>query len=134
MKYRIAVALFALYALSDSFVAAQQPSDQPLVTSGPSLRIAQTNKPNCPNVVINLPKHKVSRDELDNKLSKNFKWDPDCVAKKVGLYNQSIDGLEKRLSSKDCDATLTQTNVQQLIATYQHSYDTIVAMQCRHPK
>jgi hypothetical protein len=76
MKYRVAVAALAIYTIA--FSAAAQPSSDQRSDKWGSLRLAQ-NK--CPAVIISFPPHKVSRDELDNKLSKNFKWDKDCVAR-----------------------------------------------------
>ncbi len=107
MKYRTAAAVLAISTVAFS-AAAQQSSDQRSDKWG-SLRLAQ-NK--CPAVSITLPPHKISRDELDNKLPKNVKWNKDCVARFVGLYNDSIDAMQTKLHSPTCDPKLTQRFVE----------------------
>jgi hypothetical protein len=128
MEYRIVVAAFALSTIAFS-AAAQQPSDQRPDKSG-VLRLAQSK---CPAVSITFPSHKISRDELDNKLPKNFKWDKDCVAKMVGLYNDALDELHGHFYSPKCDAKFTQLYFEQHIKEYRDLYDKNLKEVCRHP-
>jgi len=130
MKCVTVVAAFALSAIASS-VAAQQPVDQRSDRAG-LVRVADNKK--CPSVIINFPKHTIARDELDNKLPKNIKWDQACVAKNVGLYNQSLDDLGKKLDSPTCDPNLTQHNVEVLLKDYKESYDRIVPQFCKLSK
>lgn len=120
---------FALSTIAFS-VAAQQSHDQ-RSDEWESLRLAQA-KPKCPSVHVNLP-HKVSTDELQNKLSKSYKWDASSVAHAVGQFNDSVSWLEKKLQSPTCDSTLTQTYVQQLITNYTNNYNRAVTTNCQHP-
>ena len=76
MKYRIAVGIVAISTIA--FSAASQQSSVQQSNKWEFTRLAQ-NK--CRTVIVSLPSHKISRDELDNKLSKQFKWNKDCVAR-----------------------------------------------------
>jgi hypothetical protein len=128
MKHRVAIAVAAISTIAFS-AAAQQSSDQ-RSNKWRSLRLAQ-NK--CSAIIVSIPSHKISRDELDNKLSKNFKWNKDCVARLVGIYNNDLDEIQAQLHSPKCDPTLTQRYVEHKIKEAKDLYDSAVNEACRHP-
>jgi hypothetical protein len=128
MKFRVAVAAVAISTIAFS-AAAQQSSDQRSNKWG-SLRLAQIK---CTAVIVTFPSHKISRDEVDNKLSKNFKWNIDCVARIVGIYNRDLDEIQAKLHSSKCDPSVTQHYVEQKIKEARFLYDGAVNDACRHP-
>lgn len=128
MKYRIAVGIVAISTIAFS-AAAQQSSVQQSNKWG-FTRLAQ-NK--CTTVIVSLPSHKISRDELDNKLSKKFKWNKDCVARLVGIFNRDLDEIQAKLHSPKCDPSVTQHYVEQQIKEAKWVYDSSVIEACRHP-
>ena len=129
MKYKIAVAAFAVSIIAFS-AAAQQPSDR-RPNEGSPLRLAQA-KP-CPSVHFVFPKRKDAQAELSGPLSKDHKWDKDCVAHIVGTFNLAVDKEEQKLKSAKCDPNLTQAQVEQDIANYTKHYDIAIKLQCQHP-
>ena len=66
-------------------------------------------------------------------MSKDYKWDKDCVARIVGTFNLAIDKEEQKLKSTKCDPGLTQAQVEQDIANYTKHYDIAIKLQCQHP-
>ena len=128
MKHIVALATVAISTIAFS-AAAQQSSDQQSNKSG-FPRLAQ-NK--CTAVIVTFPSHKISRDELDNKLPKNFKWNNDCVARLVGIYNRDLDEIQAKLHSPKCDPGVTQHYVEQQIKEAKWVYDSSVIEACRHP-
>ena len=121
MKFMITVAACLISAISFSAVA-QEASDQPSDKWG-ALRLAQ-NK--CTAIIVTLPSHKISRDELDNKLPKNIKWNPNCVALLVGIYNRDLDDIAAKLHSPKCDPTITQSYIESQIRGAKRMYDELV--------
>jgi len=97
--------------------------------NGAALRLAQNDK--CPAVSLNFPSHKISRDELDNKLPKNIKWNKDCIPTYVRLYNDALDALRARLHSPKCDPKLTQRYFESQIKELQEIYLKDVNEACR---
>jgi hypothetical protein len=128
MQYITAIAACAISTIAFS-AAAHQPSDQQ--TNKMSFLQLAENK--CPALDVNLPWHKKVKDELDNNLSKKFRWEYDCVVKLVGQYNAYLDQLQARLHSQKCDPQLTQKNVELWIKENKESYDKNVVYHCSHP-
>jgi hypothetical protein len=124
MRYMIAAAL-VISVISFS-AAAQDPPSQRSDKSG-SLRLAEAK---CPQIIVSMPQHKISRDEVDNKLPKNIKWNPDCVALVVGIYNRDLDGIEKLLHAPKCDPTVTQSYIDTQIKGAKRMYDEVVKETC----
>ncbi len=123
MSYKIAVTALAFSTFAFA-AAAQKPSELRL---GP-LRVADNKQ--CPSLHVSMPAHKVSRDELDNKLDKKIKWKPECVAHYVGTYNKSLDDLKDRINSPKCDPKLTQNNVETWFKDYLRSYENAAKSLC----
>jgi hypothetical protein len=133
MAMKITIAVTAVVLSTIAFSAAAQKSED----STSQHNIAAPDTPNppkqpvCPDLVLVVNLKTVEEEE--KKLPKEFKWDKNCIAQHVRLFNESVQDLKKKMFKKPCDPKFTQKDVDVRVRSFLDSWDATLKF-CRLPK